>query len=274
MQCPRQPKLISALCAVLFLLGGCSGSDDPVSVVKESVLEENLSISIGRVLDGYADCMPESRAWNTVKGEKGTSVIFSCRLESATYGWSDGRIAASLILNQDNEKDVVTLLSSAGGLRVADRAVLDDYNKALDELMARPRDEKFQKANLLVQEARGHLAQIRANPTEGLYVRNAFLGTLINRIETLFAVSEGLEADLVVEFGTGGLSKEKADLQHVFLKAVWPERSKTFDMDRDFMLQRIYRGEPLVDNGSMYPLAEMLQPGEGSNRVLFVDRED
>ena len=270
----RKTALLAALTAALMMTG-CSQNDDPVLAVQEGVTEENLSLPIGKALAAYEDCQKDTALWQAVKNKDGKTLVeFSCRLDSAKYGWTEGRLATAMIVNRDNSKEIVTLLSSAGGMKVADRAVLDKYNAELDALTALPREEQFERAKKLVADAKVRIAGLRDKPEEGLYLRNVFLNTLVNRIETLFAVSDDLEGDLVLKFAPEVGSDEKVTLEGAFLRAVWPERKGEFSLDERFVLPRIYQNVPIVNNASIYPLAEKLQPNKGNDRIIFVDREN
>ena len=267
--------LLFALTLALTLSAGCTSDEDPVRTVKDGLLAENPSLSVGRALDNYGDCVKGTQTWTSLTGEDGRTLVeFTCRLESAQYGWTQGRLATAEIFRRENPKEIVTLLARAGGMRVADRAVIERYNAELDRLSALSREEQYETAGQLVREARERIKELRERPEEGLYLGNAFLNTLVNRIETLFAVSEELSAELSLVFRPELDSKACATFERAELRAVWPERTGVFKLDRAFVMPRMAENVPIVNNASIYPLSEWLQPNKGSERIIFIDREN
>lgn len=73
----KQRMIIVAAMAILGLTG-CS--DDPVTTVKKTVLSQyDSSVSLGKVLDTYSSCQPNTAQWREIKTERGQSFVqFSC----------------------------------------------------------------------------------------------------------------------------------------------------------------------------------------------------
>lgn len=87
--------------------------------MKDGLLAENPSLSVGRALDNYGDCVKGTQTWTSLAGEDGRTLVeFTCRLESAQYVWTQGRLATAEIFRRENPKEIVTLLARAGGARL------------------------------------------------------------------------------------------------------------------------------------------------------------